>query len=605
MTNTFDTLISLLEHRAGEQNSARAYTFLLDGERESGTLEYGELAAQAKAIAATLAARGVMPGDRALLLYSPGIEFVAAFFGCLCAGVIAVPAYPPHPAQLARTLPRLVAVTTDAQVSIVLSTDVIARMAPDLARIAPTFRNVPWLATDTIKSSEANEWRRPVVNSDSLAFLQYTSGSTAAPKGVMVSHGNLLHNLACLNHLEENDDTSVAVSWLPVIHDMGLIEGVLLPAYSGYPAYLMSPESFLKRPFRWLQAITRYSGTNSGGPNFAFDLCVRKISEEQIENLDLSSWRCAYNGAEPIRRETLERFHETFKPAGFRWTSFYPVYGLAESTLLVSSGRRMDAPMCCDADADALKQGRFIKRGAASLNRASPVVACGSAWFGTVIRIVDPETHEACAPNRIGEIWISSPSVTQGYWRQPEQTELTFGARLSTGEGPFLRTGDLGVLHEGQLVVTGRIKDMLIVRGAKHYPQDLELTAERSHSAVRAGCCAAFVVSGRDGEAAALVAEIDTRHLTGQHASDGAELARIVTAIRQGIVEQHGVQLQAVALVSAGGVPKTTSGKLQRHACRASFESGGLDELHRWSQNPVVAEKVQPAGILLNVPVVA
>lgn len=589
MTKTFDTLISLLELRAAEQNSARAYTFLLDGERESATLEYGELAAQAKAIAATLAARGVMPGDRALLLYSPGLEFVSAFFGCLCAGVIAVPAYPPHPAQLARTLPRLVAVTTNAQVSIVLSTDAIVQMAPELAKIAPAFRSVPWLATDTVARSDASEWRRPVVNSDSLAFLQYTSGSTAAPKGVMVSHGNLLHNLACLNHLEENDDTSVAVSWLPVIHDMGLIEGVLLPAYSGYPAYLMSPESFLKRPLRWLQAITRYSGTNSGGPNFAFDLCVRKISEEQMEDLDLSSWRCAYNGAEPIRRETLERFHESFRPAGFRWTSFFPVYGLAESTLLVSSGQRVDVPTCFDADADALKQGRFIKRAAASLNRASPVVACGLAWLGTVIRIVDPETHESCAPNRIGEIWISSPSVTQGYWRQPEQTELTFGARLPTGEGPFLRTGDLGVLHEGQLVVTGRIKDMLIVRGAKHYPQDLELTAERGHSAVRAGCCAAFVVSGHDGEAAALVAEIDTRHLTGHRASDGAELAKIAKAIRQGIVEQHGVQLQAVALVSAGGVPKTTSGKLQRHACRASFESGALDELHRWSQTPAAA----------------
>ncbi|MEO7366708.1 MAG: fatty acyl-AMP ligase [Gemmatimonadaceae bacterium] len=590
MTKTFDTLISLLEHRAVEQTSARAYTFLLDGERESETLAYGEIAAKAKAIAATLAARGVMPGDRALLLYSPGLEFITAFFGCLCAGVIAVPAYPPHPAQLARTLPRLVAVTTDAQVSIVLSTDAIAQMAPELGRITSVFRNISWITTDTVARTAASEWRRPEVNTDSLAFLQYTSGSTAAPKGVMVSHGNLLHNLASLNHLEENDDTTVAVSWLPVIHDMGLIEGVLLPAYSGYPAYLMSPESFLKRPLRWLQAITRYGGTNSGGPNFAFDLCVRKISGDQIDNLDLASWRCAYNGAEPIRRETLERFHETFKPAGFRWTSFFPVYGLAESTLLVSSVRRLDAPMCCDADADALKRGRFIKPDAASLNRASPAVACGSTWFGTSVRIVDPETHEPCAPNRIGEIWISSPSVTQGYWRQPEQTELTFGARLSTGEGPFLRTGDLGVLHERQLVVTGRLKDMLIVRGAKHYPQDIELTAEKSNAEVRAGCCAAFVASGRDGDAVALVAEIDTRQLTGHLASDRAELARIATAIRQGVVEQHGVQLHSIALVTTGSVPKTTSGKLQRHACRALFESGALDELHRCSKAPACVE---------------
>ncbi len=601
MTATFDTLITLLEHRAAEQAGARAYTFLLDGEREGGTLDYGELAVQAKAIAATLALRGVMPGDRALLLYGPGVEFVAAFFGCLSAGVVAVPAYPPQPAQLARTLPRLVAVTMDAQVSIVLSTEAIARMVPELAKIAPSFRNLPWLATDSVASSEAAAWRRPFVNSASLAFLQYTSGSTAAPKGVMVSHGNLLHNLAYLNHLEENDHTSVAVSWLPVIHDMGLIEGVLLPAYSGYPTYLMAPESFLQRPLRWLQAITRYGGTNSGGPNFAFDLCTRKISPEQIEVLDLSSWRCAYNGAEPIRRDTLARFHEAFRSAGFRWTSFFPVYGLAESTLLVSSGRRMDVPMSWDADADALTQGRVIVA-AANSGRTSPIVACGPTWFGTEIRIVDPETHEQCSPDRVGEIWISSLSVAQGYWRRPEQTELTFGARLRTGEGPFLRTGDLGVLHEGQLVVTGRLKDLLIVRGAKHYPQDLERTAERLHPAVRAGCCAAFVVAGNDGESAALAAEIDIRQLVDQCGPHGArEFARIAAAIRQGIVEQHGVQLQAVALVTPGGIAKTTSGKLQRHACRAAFESGGLDELHRWTRALVVAPAGKQEGLRLAV----
>ncbi len=596
MTANFDTLITLLEYRAAEQQSARAYTFLLDGEREGDALDYGELAAQAKAIAATLAARGVMPGDRALLLYTPGIEFVAAFFGCLCAGVIAVPAYPPQPAQLARTLPRLLAVTADAQVSIVLSTDAVTRMAHDLAKIAPPFRNLPWLATDGVTSGDAHAWRRPSVNGASLAFLQYTSGSTSAPKGVMVSHGNLLHNLAYLNHLEENDHTSVAVSWLPVIHDMGLIEGVLLPAYSGYPTYLMAPESFLQRPLRWLQAITRYSGTNSGGPNFAFDLCVRKISPDQIGMLDLSSWRCAYNGAEPIRRDTLTRFHETFQSAGFRWKSFFPVYGLAESTLLVSSCRRIDEPMTCDADAEALTQGRFITPPGGSGHRTSPIVACGPSWFGTALRIVDPETHEQCAPDRIGEIWISSPSVALGYWRRPEQTELTFNAHLSTGDGPFLRTGDLGALHEGQLVVTGRLKDLLIVRGAKHYPQDLELTAERRHPAVRGGCCAAFVVAGSDGEAAVLVAEIDTRQLSGGRSPDAAsEFARIATAIRQGIVEQHGVQLEAVALVTPGGIPKTTSGKLQRHACRAAFESGGLDELYRWRQTPAIAPTAERA----------
>ncbi|MCY7379681.1 MAG: fatty acyl-AMP ligase [Gemmatimonadaceae bacterium] len=606
MTPTFDTLIALLEHRAAEQGSERAYTFLLDGDLEGGSFEYGGLTTKAKAIATMLAERGVMPGDRALLLYSPGVEFIAAFFGCLCAGVIAVPAYPPHTVQLARTLPRLVAVTTDAQVSIVLTTDTIAQMAAELAMVAPSFRDLPWLATDRVASDAADAWRRPSVSADSLALLQYTSGSTSAPKGVMVSHGNLLHNLAYLDHLEENDATSVAVSWLPVIHDMGLIEAVLLPAYAGYPAYLMAPETFLQRPLRWLQAITRYRGTNSGGPNFAFDLCTRKVTSQQVQTLDLSSWRCAYNGAEPIRRDTLVRFHETFRGAGFRWKSFFPVYGLAESTLLVSSSRRIDEPVSCDADADALTQGRFITAIADASRRTTSLVACGPVWFGTEIRIIDPETHEQCAPNRVGEIWISSLSVARGYWRRPEQTALAFGARLSTGEGTFLRTGDLGVMHEGQLVVTGRLKDLLIVRGAKHYPQDFELTAERQHAAVRAGCCAAFVVGGSDGESVVLAAEIDIRQLAvPSDAERKTQLADIAAAIRRGIVELHGVQLQAVTLINPGSIPKTTSGKLQRQACRAAFEFNKLDELHRWTRTPAIApsrERPEPHLAITSVP---
>ncbi|HVF39588.1 MAG TPA: fatty acyl-AMP ligase [Gemmatimonadaceae bacterium] len=590
MIGAFDTLITLLEHRSAEQPHARAYTFLADGEGEGAKLEYGELASRAKQIAAALAEREVMPGDRALLLYSPGIEFIAAFFGCLYSGVIAVPAYPPHPSQLARILPRLVAVTADAGISIVLSTDAITRMAPELAKVAPSFRNLPWMATDLVTGDDLNAWSRPRVNTGSIAFLQYTSGSTAAPKGVMVTHGNLMHNLGYLDHLAENDDTSVAVSWLPVIHDMGLIEAVLLPAYSGYPSYLMAPDAFLQRPLRWLQAITKYNATNSGGPNFAFDLCVRKVSPEQLDALDLSSWRCAYNGAEPIRRDTLTRFYTTFRRAGFRWKSFFPVYGLAESTLLVSSGRRTDAPLTCDIDAESLAEGRFVAVPPHSAQRTVPAVACGHAWLGTEIRIVDPETHEECAPNRVGEIWIASPSVTLGYWRRPEQTQLTFGARLSTGEGPFLRTGDLGVMHEGQLVVTGRLKDVLIVRGAKHYPQDLEFTAEARHPAVRPGCCAAFAFRHGDSESAGLIAEIDTRRLGEKFDVNGEEeLREVVAAIRQGIVDHHGVQLQAVALIAPGGIPKTTSGKLQRHACRAAFESGALNEMHRWTQTPILA----------------
>jgi acyl-CoA synthetase (AMP-forming)/AMP-acid ligase II len=579
MTHRLDSLITLLELRAAEQGSNRAYTFLTDGERESDTLHYGQLATNAKAIAATLAERGLEPGDRALLLYAPGLDFIEAFFGCLYAGVIAVPAYPPHSAQLARTLPRLLSVTSDADVAIVLCTRSMAALAPELGKVAPLFRTLTWLATNDVPREAGTAWCRPPVDRDSLAFLQYTSGSTSAPKGVMVSHGNLLHNLAGLNHLEANDVDSVSVSWLPVIHDMGLIEGVLVPMYADYPAYLMSPESFLQRPMRWLQAITRYRGTNSGGPNFAYDLCVRKSSPPQREMLDLSTWRCAYNGAEPIRRDTLVRFHETFRSTGFQWKSFYPVYGLAESTLLVTSGGRDDEPLSCDADADALAQG-VVRNSTTEKRRATPIVACGPVWSETKLRIVDPETCVECAPGSIGEIWIASESVAQGYWRRPEQSALTFGARLANGAGPWLRTGDLGTLYESELLVTGRLKDLLIVRGSKHYPQDLELTSERQHAAIRAGCCAAFTVDGIDGDAIALAAEIDARQLD----IGTTQLHDIAASIRRAVVEQHGVQLHAIALLKPGTLPKTTSGKLQRHACRAAFAGRKLEELHRWTR---------------------
>ena len=375
MTPTFDSLVALLEHRGTTQAGKRAYTFLLDGEREGNSLTYGELRTQAHAIAATLRERGVLSGDRALLLYNPGTEFIAAFFGCLCAGVIAVPAYPPNTTQMSRALPRLLAVAGDADVAIVLCTEKIAQAGPDLAQSPSVFKQLSWLATDLIPDSTATAWSDPGAERDTLAFLQYTSGSTAAPKGVMVSHGNLLHNLGYLDFLAENDDTSVAVSWLPVIHDMGLIEGVLQPMYAGYPAVLMAPEAFLQRPVRWLEAITRYRGTNSGGPNFAFDLCVRRINAPQIAVLDLSSWRCAYNGAEPIRAETLERFHDAFRPAGFRATSLFPVYGLAESTLIVTGGRRTDEPMRVGVDATALTNGKVVEGTIAE--QSVTIVGCG------------------------------------------------------------------------------------------------------------------------------------------------------------------------------------------------------------------------------------
>ena len=578
------TLVDLMRARTAEHGRATAFTFLGDGDEESEHLTYGHLDARARLVAAALRDRGIRPGDRALLLFPPGLDFIPAFFGCLYAGVVAVPAYPPQPAQLARTLPRLLGIIDDAGVSIVLTTSNLAGGVAALATHAPALGTMPVLATDTLSGTAPDDWRAPNIG-DGLAFLQYTSGSTSVPKGVMVSHANLLHNLAYASHAAENDAATVSVSWLPVIHDMGLIEGVLGPIYNAYPAYLMAPASFLHRPIRWLRAITRYRATTSGGPNFAYDLCVRRITDAQRADLDLHTWRIAYNGAEPIRADTLDAFHARFRDVGFSWRSFFPVYGLAESTLLVSTGGRTDEPVIREADADALARGQF--RTTRIVDTPSRrLVSSGPVSFGTRVVIADPDTHERCAVGRVGEVWISSPSVARGYWRREDTTRETFRAHLADGDGPFLRTGDLGVLADGELFVTGRLKDVLIVRGMKHYPQDLEHTAERQHAAIRAGCSAAFALDAGDGESVALAMEVDPRQLPDEPDELEAHLDDMIGRVRQAIVEDHGILLSAVSVLSVGAMPKTSSGKLRRRACRAAFIDGSLSELARWCGHP-------------------
>jgi len=596
MTQNFSSLVDMLRHRTLHQGNCRAYTFLIDGETENAALTYAQLDHRARVIAAALADRGVNPGDRIVLLYPPGLDFITAFFGAIYAGVIAVPCYPPHRSQIARSLPRLTAILTNAEPSVVLCTAGVAALSAWVAQ-TPTLAALPWVATDTLGNDADDNWKEPDVGPSTLAFLQYTSGSTADPRGVMVTHGNLLNNLAAINYVQENDSDSVSVSWLPVIHDMGLIEGVLEPAYAGYPAYLMSPVSFLQRPVHWLSAITKYRATNSGGPNFAYDLCVRKVNDDQRSTLDLSSWRVAYNGAEPIRSETLTAFFRTFREYGFRWQTFYPVYGLAESTLLVTSGRRTYEPVFLDVDASALCSGRIEEASPDKSGRQLSLVSSGPPTFGTCVLIVNPETCRRCAPHEIGEIWLSSPSVTKGYWQREEETSQTFDAMLADdGSGPYLRTGDLGILIDGELFVAGRLKDLLIVRGFKHYPQDLELTVERQHPAIRPGCAAVFALEAHD-ERIAVAAELDLRRLDVtstnlpeflsmpsllREGEAARAISELIDRIRRAIAEIHGVQLHTIALLKPGALPKTTSGKIRHRACAQALSGGQLVELVRW-----------------------
>ncbi|MGK3992297.1 non-ribosomal peptide synthase/polyketide synthase [Sorangium sp. So ce1024] len=571
------TLVDLLRFRATEQPDRLAYNFLLDGETQEATLTYAQLDRRARAIGATLESRGAR-GARVLLLFPPGLEYAAAVLGCLYAGAVAVPAYPPDPARLGRTLPRLQALIADAQASFALTLEAILPMVSALAEQSEALKSLRWLATDGVEDGAADAWRDPAATGDTLAILQYTSGSTAAPRGVMLTHGNLLHNSAAIHRCFEHSTESRGVIWLPPYHDMGLIGGVLQPLCGGFPVVLMSPLDFLRRPLRWLQAISRYRATTSGGPNFAYDLCVRKVTEEQIAALDLSSWDLAFNGAEPIRAETLDRFAETFAPCGFRREAFYPCYGLAEATLIVSGGRKERPPTVRAFDRGALQRSRAVEEPAGEGGGARRLVGCGASIPGHEVLVVDPESMTAAPAGQLGEIWVSGVSVAQGYWNRQEETTATFGARLRGREGTFLRTGDIGFLQGGELFVTGRSKDLIILRGRNHYPQDIELTVERCHPAVRQGCSAAFSVEAPAEERAAaeerlvVVAEID--------ASRAPDAQAIAAAVRGAVAEQHELQAHAVVLLRPGSIPKTSSGKIQRRACRAGFLSGELEALH-------------------------
>ncbi|WP_254174884.1 fatty acyl-AMP ligase [Planktothrix pseudagardhii] len=596
MTGSFDflkatTLIELLQHRAFQQPNQIAYTFLVDGESETVTLTYQQLNQKAQTIASKLQTI-CQPQDRILLLYQPGLDYISAFFGCLYAGVIAVPAYPPRPD---RSLPRLQAIIQDTNATIALTTEStlssLQRFFPQMSDIAP----LNWLTTDILETEIENNWQPPAINPQTLAFLQYTSGSTATPKGVMISHQNLLHNLAAIyDHFGHSPD-SKGVIWLPPYHDMGLIGGVLEPLFGGFPVILMSPLMFVQNPLRWLQTISRYQGTTSGGPNFAYDLCVRKVFGKggvnpslQLDHLDLSSWEVAFNGAEPINHNVMERFTQTFAPYGFRREAFYPCYGMAEATLMITGGLKTAAPIFKTVDGIALKNNKIIGIDEPTANlteNAKTFVGCGQCLSDQKVLIVNPETFNRCQAGEVGEIWVSGPSVGQGYWNQSEETGTLFKAYLTTGEGPFLRTGDLGFLDAEELFITGRIKDIIIINGRNHYPQDIEWTVEQSHPLIRPSGVAGFSIDV-DGEERLVVAvEMERQYWqqlrTQENGNGSAKTSikqQVIQSIRRAISQNHDLQVHTTVLLKPGSLPKTSSGKIQRHACRSSFLAGNLGE---------------------------
>jgi acyl-CoA synthetase (AMP-forming)/AMP-acid ligase II len=586
------TLTELLRYRAAQQPHRRAYTFLRDGETDEVHLTYGELDRQARSIGAQLQHLGAA-GRRVLLLYPAGLEYIAAFFGCLYAGAIAVPAYPP---RLNRSIERLQAIVDDAQATVALTTTPMLSKLATEAEQSAHLTGLQWVNTDQLEAHLAEDWQEPVVESEALAFLQYTSGSTGTPKGVMLSHGNLLANLRMIQQSFRNTPDSIGVSWLPLYHDMGLIGCLLQPLYVGFPCILMSPMAFLQRPVRWLQAISRYQATGSGAPNFAYDLCARKVTPAQRATLDLSRWELAFSGAEPVRQATLERFATAFAACGFRREAFHPCYGLAEASLIVAGSHTTRLPVSRTVQKQALEQHRVVATSAGDA-QGQTFIGCGQSLGSQQIAIVDPITRTRCAPGTVGEIWIAGANVAQGYWQRPEETTRTFHASLAeTEEGPFMRTGDLGFLDGEELFITGRLKDVIIIRGSNHYPQDIELTVEQSHPSLRPGCGAVFAVEVDGEERLVVVQEVERRYQPTQPRrperrqvaiDPGCDpehpqpvcLDTVVGQIRQAIAEQHGLQAHAVVLLRAGSIPKTSSGKMQRYACRAGFLAHTLDAI--------------------------
>jgi acyl-CoA synthetase (AMP-forming)/AMP-acid ligase II len=563
-------LVDLLQRRAAGQPDRVGYTFLIDGEAREQNLTYGELDRKARAIGASLQVMGAR-GERALLLYPPGLECLEAFMGCLYAGVVAVPLDLPDPSRIARTLPRLQAIAASAQATIALASSelhgVHSSILPKLEGLLDV-GSVKWLLTDRIEEGAGDSLKSPEISEDTIAYLLYTSGSTATPKGVIVSHKNLLSNMAGIHAMCEHTPESVMVTWLPLSHDLGLVFTALVPLYGGFRYIGMSPIHFLYKPLRWLSAISRYRGTVSGCPNFAYDLCVRKVPQAERARLDLRSWAIALNGAEPVRHETIERFIDAFGSSGFRREAFNPSYGMTQATCSVSFVPVSAPPSYLRVQKAALERGKAVS---AELGDASAVtfVSCGRELPGQRIAIVDPETKIEKLPGEVGEIWLRGPGNAVGYWNRPEDTEELFRARLAdTGEGPFLRTEDLGFLRDGELYITGRLKDLIIVRGLNHYPQDIELTVEKSSRAVRSGAAAAFSVDVGDEERLVIVAEADL---------GGASAADVAGDIRQAVVEQHDLMPHAIALIKPGTIFKTASGKIQRRACKAAYLNGGLE----------------------------
>lgn len=577
-------LVSVLRSRARKHPQRIAFEFLGDGDTVTERLSYGDYDRRACALAALLRQQAAA-GDRAMLLFHTGPDYAVAFFACLYAGLIAVPAYPPEGNQ-PQALQRLRGMMADARPALAL-TDDAGLQALSLHGLAqPGMRIV---STTAAAPNAPTGWQPHAPQPDDVAFLQYTSGSTALPKGVMVTHRNLVADKLSISHTADESAEDRFMSWLPLFHDLGLIFGLLQPLFCGLPLVMMSPRHFLERPRRWLEAISRHRATISGGPDFAYRLCADRIRPEVMAGLDLSCWRVAFSGAEPIRHTTMTAFAAAAAPAGFSPEALNAWYGLAEATLVVTGNRRGSGMHWQRFDTAMLAQGQAAPGAGGSVAAVGTVLpACGHTAPGIAVRIADPASGRPLPEAAVGEIWVQGATVAAGYWCNTAATQATFAAAGAAGDGPFLRTGDLGFLHEGRLYLSGRLKDLIILRGRNVYPQDIELEVESRAQGVRPGRVVAFAVEHRGAEAIGIAAEA-ARLRPGQGDADG-----VIDAVRAAVAAAIGEPVAAVALLKAGTLPRTSSGKLQRAACRQGWLDGSLETVAVYRADESTAEFMAP-----------
>ncbi|MEO6934176.1 MAG: cytochrome P450 [Collimonas sp.] len=574
-----------MRSRAVEFPNKKLFTFLDDRGEKADELTYAELDHRARTVAAMILERG-LKNQRVLLLFTPGLDFAVAFYGCIYAGAVAVPAYPPEPSRLERTLPRLQAIAADSSPSLVLtSAPILALAQQHLRTFAPDLAALEWMSVDEIVGRNAapiHQDSEP--DPEDLALIQYTSGSTSVPKGVMVNHRNLMANMLMYQQSAKQDQNRVIVSWLPTYHDLGLTTGIILPIFIGARAILMSPLDFLKNPALWLAAIHRYQGTDIATPNFALDLCMRKIPRDERQRLDLSSLKACVIAAEPIRHTTVERFIHTFKKQGLARQCILPGYGLAETVAAVSCGPLGDMWRTTFVDSDEISRHRFIEVSPMHSN-ALPLVACGKACENVTLEIVNPDTCLPAGADEIGEVWVAAPNVAMGYWQREAETQQIFKARLThLPKYDFVRTGDLGYLKDDQLYITGRIKDLIIIRGKNYYPQDIEFTVEFCHPNIRQGAVIAFSIEHMDVEQLVVVAEVDTRQL--QIMPDKQKIFdKIVADIRTAVFASHGLQVFGIVLAKVRMIDKTSSGKLARQNCKRRYLNKNLETEFAWNTN--------------------